>query len=162
MGVSKSPHCFDGWMCDVINYVFDQLAYFELAQDWVGPAGYFRDPNDLQNYLKYSCFLPDVNNERPSNSSEATSKRFGELNSALLVMFSNDTMIFPKETAWFWDTNKDYTTTNVLDTDFYQKDYIGLKQLNEAGKVKFVEWPGDHLQFSNEQIENEIVPALLQ
>lgn len=69
----------------------------------IGPAGYFRDPNHLDVYLNYSCFLPYVNNEKPENYTTTINERFAALNGALLVSFMNDTMIYPKETAWFWE-----------------------------------------------------------
>ena len=77
-------------------------------------------------------------------------------------MFSNDTMIYPKETAWFHELQADGTILPYNQTEFYQKDFIGLKALNEAGRAKFVEIDGDHLQFSESDIENIIVPFLKQ
>jgi palmitoyl-protein thioesterase len=46
--------------------------------------------------------------------------------------------------------------------DFYNDDYIGLKALNDAGKVKFETFEGDHLEFSTQQVEDIIVPFLKQ
>ena len=68
----------------------------------VGPAGYFRDPKHLDIYLEDSVFLPNLNNEKPENYTSTINDRFTNLNAALFVMFSEDTMIYPKETAWFW------------------------------------------------------------
>jgi len=67
MGVSASPNCFEGLFCSMINYIIDNLVYFETIQDTVGPACYFRDPRDLDTYLKYSVFLPFLNNEKAEN-----------------------------------------------------------------------------------------------
>jgi palmitoyl-protein thioesterase len=107
-------------------------------------------------------FLPYLNNEKPESYDATINNRFGGLNGALLIMFSNDTMIYPKETAWFHELQADGTILPVEQTEFYKNDYIGLKTLNEAGKVKFVEFDGDHLQFSYEQIETVIAPFLKQ
>jgi len=46
------------------------------------------------------------------------------------------------------------------DMEFYKKDYIGMKRLNEEGKVIFESFPGDHLQFNHSQIESVIIPVL--
>ncbi len=162
MGVSASPHCFTGLFCEMINYIVDNLVYFQTIQNNVGPAGYFRDPRDLDNYLKYSVFLPYLNNEKAENRTASINNRFTALTGALLIMFSNDTMIYPKETAWFHELQADGSILPVEQTEFYQKDYIGLRALNEAGKVKFVEFDGDHLQFTYQQIENVIAPFLKQ
>lgn len=64
MGVAATPHCFTGIFCEMINYIVDNLVYFAAIQDFIGPAGYFRDPNDLENYLANSVFLPYLNNEK--------------------------------------------------------------------------------------------------
>lgn len=76
-------------------------------------------------------------------------------------MFTEDTMIHPKETAHFQSPSPAGNSVLTWDQmDFYNKDYIGLKALNEAGKVTLDAWVGDHLQFSNDQITNIVVPFL--
>jgi palmitoyl-protein thioesterase len=45
-------------------------------------------------------------------------------------------------------------------SDFYKDDYIGLKTLNEEGKVQFISIDGDHLQFSQSDITDIFVPFL--
>ena len=51
-----------------------------------------------------SVFLPNLNNEKTAGKgafSNLKTQRFSDLNGALLIKFSEDTMIYPKETAWF-------------------------------------------------------------
>jgi len=43
----------------------------------------------------------------------------------------------------------------------YIDDWIGLKTLNNAGKLQFVALPGNHLQFTQADVENIFVPFLL-
>jgi len=43
-GVSATPNCFEGIFCDMINFIVDNMVYFEEIQEYIGPAGYFRDP----------------------------------------------------------------------------------------------------------------------
>jgi palmitoyl-protein thioesterase len=99
----------------------------------LGPAGYFRDPRDLDKYLADSVFLPYVNNENTVDQSII--ERFTALNGAMFVMFDADTVVYPRESEWFWELQANGSITKVEDTDFYKNDLIGLKQLNEAGKV---------------------------
>lgn len=47
-----------------------------------------------------------------------------------------------------------------LQTKLYQEDWIGLKALDEAGRVKFVSVPGGHLGISNSDMRKHIVPYL--
>jgi len=88
MGVAAIPGCFEGLLCNTINFIAKQLVYFTYIQDYIGPAGYFRDPSDLKNYLDYSVFLPYVNGEKAGNNTEAVYSKFSNLNAALFVMFN--------------------------------------------------------------------------
>jgi len=51
------------------------------------------------------------------------------------VKFSEDTVVYPRESEWFWEMEANGDLVKVEDTDFYKNDLIGLKKLNEAGKV---------------------------
>ena len=64
MGVSAMPHCSSGIFCKPINAVTKSMVYWDSIQSHVGPAGYFRDPKNIDKYLKSSHFLADLNNER--------------------------------------------------------------------------------------------------
>lgn len=79
--------------------------------------------------------------------------QFSSLDGVMLVKFTEDTMIFPKETSWFQQWDENGTVIALEETDFYVNDFIGLKTLNEANKVQFIEVVGDHLRFSQEDIE---------
>ena len=118
MGVAASPHCSSGIFCDALNYIIDHIIYFKAIQDLIGPAGYFRDPNHMDVYLNDSVFLPYLNNEKEMD--QTIKERFTSLNAAMFVMFTEDTMIYPKETAWFYDITKDKTLVPVKETQFYQ------------------------------------------
>ena len=164
MGVDKVPHCFSGEICDIVNDVVEKAVYYSLAQDWIAPAGYFRDTTNFAAYQKGSVFLPKLNNESVGEAAATKllrKTRFSALNAGLLVMFANDTMIHPKETAHFQSPSADGKTVLPLNgTDFYNQDFIGVKALNEAGKLTFDTWPGDHLQFTETQIKNVVIPFL--
>ena len=71
----------------------------------------------------------------------------------MLVKFTRDTMIFPKETSWFQQWDEHNNLINLEDTDFYKSDFIGLRALNESNRVNFVEIEGDHLRFSDSDID---------
>jgi palmitoyl-protein thioesterase len=78
----------------------------------------------------------------------------------MFVMFDADTMIYPKETAWFHELQADGSILDVKQTQLYQEDHIGLRTLDEAGKVQFLTFEGAHLHITNDQIDNIIVPFL--
>lgn len=162
MGVDAVPHCFSGFICDIVNWGAKKLVYLNIVQQHLAPAGYFRDVNNWATYVKNSVFLPKLNNEGDQENGKASlrASRWSSLNAAMMVMFSEDTMIYPKETAWFQQLDKNGKLLPLNATDFYNKDYIGLKSLNEAGKAEFIEIKGDHLQFSHDDIENKLIPFL--
>jgi palmitoyl-protein thioesterase len=126
----------------------------------VGPAGYYRDPKHLDSYLKDSCFLPYINNEETSKS-DTYKERFSSLDGLMLVAFTEDTMVYPHESEWFWQMDAQGNLLKLEETDFYNEDWIGLKSLDEAGKVQFISVDGDHLQFSQSDVTNTFVPFLI-
>lgn len=158
MGVGKIPHCFNGFICDAINYVVDQFIYWNLVQSLIGPAGYFRDVDHLEYYKTHSTFLPSVNNEIEFD--EHAYESFSSLNRVFLGMFSRDTMIYPAETAWFYELQKDGSIKPYNETELYQSDRIGLKKLVEEDKVVFHKFDGDHLEFSYEDVTKYVIPVL--
>jgi len=47
-----------------------------------------------------------------------------------------------------------------LQTKLYTEDWIGLRTLDEAGRVKFVNVSGGHLGISHDDMKKHIVPYL--
>jgi len=139
MGVDAVPHCFSGVFCDIINWGAKKLVYMSIAQNWIVPAGYFRDINNFEVYQRDSVFLPAMNNEEATSGENAAlrKKRFSSINGGMFMMFSQDTMIYPKETAWFQSVDTHNHVVPLNGTDFYNKDFIGLKNLTEAGKIQY-------------------------
>ncbi len=102
MGVSDIPSCFGDGLCSYINYVARNLAYYPIIQGVLGPAGYFRDPMHMEQYLSESEMLPYLNNEAGTEEAKAAIKtRFSSLHGAMLVMFTEDSVVYPKESEWF-------------------------------------------------------------
>ncbi|KAI5283862.1 Palmitoyl-protein thioesterase 1 [Ascosphaera aggregata] len=127
-------------------------SYF--AQSRFVPAQYFRDPEELDNYLQYSTFLADINNERAIKN-EGYKKNMQRLNHFAMMMFANDTVVVPKESAFFADVYK--TAQKVVplrQRDIYKQDWIGLKTLDEAGKLSFEVVEGDHMQLTEETLRD--------
>jgi len=100
MGVTDIPHCFSGGICSIVNSVARSLVYMNIVQDHLGPAGYFRDPKQFSKYEKDSVFLSFLNNET-ANPVAKEKTNFEALNGLMLVMFTEDTMVYPKESEWF-------------------------------------------------------------
>jgi palmitoyl-protein thioesterase len=159
MGVNKFPHCASGPICWVVNKVVDSAVYFSFIQHSIGPAGYFKDVVSYDNYLKGSTFLAELNNEKTNKNNEYK-ERMLNLERMVLIKFSGDSMIIPKETAWFQFNDKNGKLVDLDKSDFYINDYIGVKQLNEQKKIDFIELNGDHLAFDEDDIDKYMIPAL--
>lgn len=88
-----------GW-CNLMQAVATRGVYAPYVRDHLIQAQYYKDPKQLDNYLKKNIFLPDINNELPQKN-ERYANNLRTLDRFVMIMFSNDTMVFPKESAWF-------------------------------------------------------------
>jgi len=156
MGVAKVPFCENGIICSVINSFALSMIYNSFIQDYFSPASYYKNNHNISNYLQYCSFLPSINNEVDLNP--AYRENFKTLEKLVLIKFSNDTVLIPKETAWFEFYDKDDNIVALKDSDFYNNDLIGLKYLVDQNRVDFLEFEGDHLQFTEQDIINRIIP----
>ena len=114
------------------------------------PAQYFRDPADMDSYLAYSDFLADINNERPvKKATYAYNMR--NLTRFAMYVFAEDKTVVPKESAWFADVNttSGYVTP-LQDRLLYLEDWIGLRWLDEQGRLDFKAMPGAHMELTDE------------
>lgn len=156
-GISEFQECMS---MDLICKGAEALLHAGLWSGFVQgrfiPAQYFRDPKDeesLGKYLESSNFLADINNEREGERKESYAENLKKLNRFAMLMFEQDSIAHPKESAWFAEVNS--TTGEVTplhERDIYKEDWLGLKELDEAGKLDFMAFPGDHLQMSDEQL----------
>jgi palmitoyl-protein thioesterase len=115
-----------------------------------------------------SLFLADINNERSTFQNATYATNLASLTTLVLVMFSDDKTVVPKESSWFG-------SEAVLETGsvgpfhyvkeqsqiplrsisliipmrsqpLYLDDRIGLRQLDERGAVRFEICEGEHMQ----------------
>ena len=150
MGTSRTPKCLKGVVCHFVNNFVSFFVYYKFIQNGIGPAGYYRDNYHLKRYLEKSNFLADLNNENEYN--ENYYKRMSNLTSLVLIKFNNDTMIYPPETAWFQSLDDNDNLITLSRSEFYVKDLIGIKKLNESGAIRFISLDGEHLSFTNEDL----------
>ena len=160
MGVIKIPNCDYGFYCNIFNDAIDLGIYGSFAQNNFGPSSYYKDQYKYNEYLKKSGFLVDINNER-SVDLHYTSK-FKAINKLVLILFTKDTYVKPKESQHFgyYAIN----STNILaynETDYYFNDALGLKTLNNQGKIAFEYITGNHLEFTYNDIQRCVIPYLI-
>ncbi|XP_075073488.1 uncharacterized protein LOC107781763 isoform X2 [Nicotiana tabacum] len=160
-GIASVPFCGSGLLCILADSLLKLAIYSNFVQEHLAPAGYIKIPTDIADYRKGCKFLPVVNNEIHGNST--FKKRFASLENLVLIMFEKDQILVPKQTSWFgyYPDGSWSTVLPAKETKLYTEDWIGLKILDEAGKVKFLNVSGNHLEISTSEMKKNILPYLV-
>ncbi|KAF6202636.1 hypothetical protein GE061_003035 [Apolygus lucorum] len=161
-GIYGFPHCFypDHTMCNYVRIMLDKAAYVSWVQNKFVQAQYWHDPINEDEYIRKSVFLADINNERNVNSTYI--RGLTALNKLVLVKFADDTMVIPKESSWFgfYTPGQGTNITNLQQSALYIEDRLGLRELDNAGKIDFLTSPGDHLRFTRQWFIDNIYKYL--
>ncbi|KAJ3518127.1 hypothetical protein NLJ89_g44 [Agrocybe chaxingu] len=135
-------------------------------------AQYYRDPANLETYLEANHFLPDINNELPTDRNTTYASNLASLDNLVLVLFTEDKTVVPKESAWFGaeevDEDATYSEGSIQKVfklglqqtmeravipmrlqPIYLEDWIGLRKLDECGSITFETCKGEHMQMSD-------------
>lgn len=154
-GISEFQNCApNDWLCDFWSGALKANTWDNLVQGKLVPAQYFRDPKDLESYLEYSNFLADINNEREVKNS-TYKENLKKLESFAMYLFANDTAVVPKESAWFAEVNTTSDeVTKLQDRTLYKEDWLGLKSLDEGGRLHFKTIVGQHMQFGDDVVQD--------
>ncbi|KAM3322112.1 palmitoyl-protein thioesterase 1 [Capsicum chacoense] len=158
-----STTCAGGPWCAGTGGVSGVGIYSDYVQTHYAPSGYIKLPNDIAGYLKGCRYLPKLNNEIPGANNSIYKQRFTSLQNLVLIMFANDGVITPTESSWF-GFYQDGTYSKVLppqQTNIYIEDLFGLQTLDKAGKIKFIKVPGYHLGMEIQELQQYVVPYLI-
>lgn len=109
-------------------------------------SDYWKDPSDQATYLKESRFLADVNNEKETKNAQYK-KNIVNLDMYVMIEALWDTMVEPhaSEQHGFYKWGLPQKAENVEkleDTEAFKGDWLGLKTLKEAGKIKYLSYRG--------------------
>ncbi|GJN09407.1 hypothetical protein PR202_ga27410 [Eleusine coracana subsp. coracana] len=177
-GTASVPLCGSGIFCIIVDALIKLEIYSDYVQEHLAPSGYLKIPT-VSSYQNLTMkFQVKLNNEIPGERNATYKERFSSLENLVLIMFQDDVVLIPRETAWFGyypdgafdpvlppqKTNKPAYSINCMimcvQTKLYLEDWIGLKTLDEAGRVKFISVPGGHLGISKSNMKKYIVPYL--
>ncbi|PWY87508.1 palmitoyl-protein thioesterase precursor [Aspergillus heteromorphus CBS 117.55] len=156
-GISEFQECsWNDFLCRGGEALLRAGKWSPFVQERLVPAQYFRDASNEDEYARYlaeSNFLADVNNEREVKN--ATYKRnLGMLNRFVMYLFEGDRMVHPKESAWFGGVDGvGGEVVGLRESRVYKEDWLGLKGLDEKGKLVFRSTPGEHMQLDDEVLE---------
>ncbi|KAI1843867.1 hypothetical protein JX265_003763 [Neoarthrinium moseri] len=140
------------WLCKGAMALLHGNTFSQYVQSHLVPAQYFRDPEDLDNYLEHSNFLADINNERVLKN-ETYAENIAKLDNFVMYMFEDDKTVIPKETAWFEEVIGEKRIP-LRARKIYEEDWLGLRKLDRKGGLKFRTTPGDHMQLSDKVLES--------
>ncbi|KAG0501800.1 hypothetical protein HPP92_001872 [Vanilla planifolia] len=161
-GTASVPLCGSGIFCVIVDALIKMEIYSDYLQEHFAPSGYLKIPTDMSNYLEKCRFLPKLNNERPGERNATYKEKFSSLENLILIMNEQDNVLIPRETSWF-GYYPDGAFNPVLPpqkTKLYIEDWIGLRTLDESGRIKFVSVPGGHLGISKSDMKKHMVPYL--
>lgn len=144
--------------CEEFRRILSTAAYTKAVQASLVQATYWHDPLQEEAYKAESTFLADINNEVEINENYV--KNLVGIDKFVMVMFSNDTMVTPRESSWFkfYAPGQDKNILRLPDSPVYER--LGLDRLDEEGKLVFRECDGNHLQFPRNWFQNEMMPYL--
>lgn len=117
-------------------------------QSRVVQAQYYKDAKDYETYLEKNIFLPDINNEKDQKNATYIAN-LKSLTTFVLVMFEDDDMVVPKESAWFGYWNEVGDIVHLKDQPLYKEDWLGLRYLDDHRRLIFLKAPGRHVRTSN-------------
>ena len=112
--------------------------------------------------MNNSQFIGVINNEDADNFDSTFAENLSQLENFVMIMFGEDTTVEPIETQHFafYTPGQDQDIQPLTEAPIYTEDRIGLRALDEAGKLVYLTIPGvDHMQIPEEWfIENVVVP----
>jgi palmitoyl-protein thioesterase len=109
--------------------------------------------------LESNHFLTSINNEVRTAHNATYAAHLSQLNNLVLVVFTKDRTVVPKESSWFGSyaipedgegTDEGKTIVLMHEQPLYIEDWIGLRTLDESGRVVLVSCEGEHMHLSVE------------
>lgn len=105
-------------------------------------------------YLASNKFLTSINNELDETINKTYAENFATLQTLVLVLFSEDQTVVPKESSWFGSYappeggEVEKTIIPMRLQPIYKEDRIGLRALDERGGVVLKACTGEHMEIS--------------
>ena len=95
-----------------------------------------------------------MNNERDEKA-EGYARQMARLERLVMFMFANDTVVIPKESAWFAHVDDESgAVMGLREREVYRRDWLGLKSLDEKRGLVFEMHPGEHMHLDDTILED--------
>ncbi len=165
-GVFGMPGTLDDhfkWL-DNLEERAHHILYSWSFQKYISFAGYWHDTVHHDKYLKKACFLPYLNNEINHEYAELFKYNLCKLKNMVLVMSQYEQTIEPAISCHFgfYEKGSKSDLEEMGDTELYQKDTIGLKTLQESGRLhkRFAQCPHQNFPEDEENFVENALPFL--
>jgi len=159
-GVFGFPQCPGeiNKFCDIVRDLLNYGVYTDFVQGFLVQAQYWHDPLDRDTYVEKSQFIAEINNERPEKNL-TYAENLAKLENFVMIKHNQDAMVEPKESEHFefYAPGQAAEILPLKESPIYTEDWIGLKSLDETGRLHFLSVDGDHLQFSREWFVEQII-----
>ncbi|KAJ2816613.1 hypothetical protein IWW50_006439 [Coemansia erecta] len=158
-GVARIPECpgEGDVLCNWMRRLAARGVYSWYVRDHVIQAQYFKDPGRMDEYVERNIFLPDINGDaEPHSGSGVYRERLLALDRMVLVRFSGDDMIYPELSSWFGFVDEGGKGVPLENTTMYQDDWLGLRELDESGRLEFVAIEGRHMEISDQTLRSMV------
>ena len=100
-----------------------------------------------------------INNEFVRD--ESRKQKLSSVNHFAMFRWREDQVVFPTQSAWFGTYDGDGHITKLRDTDMYKEDWLGLRKLDEEGKLHFYSGSGGHMSLDEFSAKRMLVPMML-
>lgn len=118
-----------------------ELFYSKVGQH-TSVGNYWNDPYHQTLYETYSVYLPYINNELNSTKSDDFKANLLKLKRLVLIGGPEDNVITPWQSSQFGYYDSNETVIEMREQDIYKEDKIGLRTLDESGRLHIVTVPG--------------------
>jgi palmitoyl-protein thioesterase len=134
--------------------------YNSFTQRYFSVANYWRDPIQLESYLKGCLYLPILNNELDTDKSLDQKDKIKSLNNFVMIWSPYDVVLSPPESGKFSFFNANLQVIHLEETDLYNKDLLGLKYLNENDRLHMYQTNCSHVDHRNPECYSQLYPIL--
>lgn len=133
------------WLAEIFSEILEGSWMNPFIQTHISFAAYWKDPFNYQDYLKYSGFLADINNEKPEKN-QTYKNNLIALNHMRLIYSTTDNIVIPPQSPWFYfyKQGSDTDVEKLKDSQQWSGDWLGLQTLSKAGKLSFDSVPCGH------------------
>ena len=161
-GIYGLPKCpGSATICEWVRELLGWGAYTYFVQSRLVQAQYWHDPNQEETYTKYSQFIARINCEG-GICPAAYAENLKLLEKFVMVKFNQDSMVVPPESSHFgyYQPGQDQDVVDMHQLPVYTDNRIGLREMDEQGKLVMLSTDGDHLQITEDFFAEQIVPYL--